>query len=55
MNHNNPPPPPVPAHRQSPQATAARQVAWQALLKEVSELHARIEYLSLMLKLGVRR
>lgn len=34
--------------------TAARMAAWQSLLTEVTELHARVEYLSLLLKLGVR-
>lgn len=31
-----------------------RQVAWQALLMQMTELHARLEYLRVMLKLGVR-
>ena len=31
-----------------------RQAAWQALLSEMTELHARLEYLRVMLKLGVR-
>lgn len=28
--------------------------AWQDLLSELSELHARLEYLRLLLRLGVR-
>lgn len=32
-------------------ATAA---AWQDLLAELTELHARLEYLRLLLKMGVR-
>lgn len=28
--------------------------AWQDLLAELTELHARLEYLRLLLKLGVR-
>lgn len=30
------------------------QLAWQALLSEMTELHARLEYLRVMLKIGVR-
>jgi hypothetical protein len=35
-------------------ATDATAAAWQDLLAELTELHARLEYLRLLLKLGVR-
>lgn len=35
-------------------ATDATAAAWQDLLCELTELHARLEYLRLLLKLGVR-
>lgn len=39
-----------------PPASAAdpTAAAWQDLLSELTELHARLEYLRLLLKLGVR-
>jgi hypothetical protein len=50
MEDQNPPdfnsPPP-----NAPDSTAA---AWQDLLAELTELHSRLEYLRLLLKLGVR-
>ena len=35
-------------------ATNDTAAAWQDLLSELTELHARLEYLRLLLKLGVR-
>jgi len=35
-------------------ATDPTAAAWQDLLAELTELHARLEYLRLLLKLGVR-
>ncbi len=35
-------------------ATDSTTAAWQDLLAELTELHARLEYLRLLLKLGVR-
>ncbi len=42
--------------RNTPQSTdpAARMQAWIDLRQELEQLHARLEYLRLMLKLGVR-
>lgn len=37
-----------------PGAATDTQADWQALLSEMTELHARLEYLRVMLKLGVR-
>jgi len=42
-----------PAGQAAP-ASVDQQAAWQALLGEMSELHARLEYLRVMLKIGVR-
>lgn len=42
------PPPPRPAGE-------AQEQRWQALLEELRTLNARLEYVRLMLKLGVRR
>ena len=51
----NLPPPRQPAPSQ-PNATDGAQVrAWLRLQREMAELHARLEYLKLMLTLGVRR
>ncbi len=36
------------------EATDATAAAWQDLLAELTELHARLEYLRLLLKMGVR-
>jgi hypothetical protein len=35
-------------------ATDSTAAAWQDLLAELTELHARLEYLRLLLKMGVR-
>jgi hypothetical protein len=35
-------------------STDPSAAAWQDLLSELTELHARLEYLRLLLKLGVR-
>ncbi len=37
-----------------PDSTDPTAAAWQDLLAELTELHARLEYLRLLLKLGVR-
>ncbi len=50
-------PPPSPANRPEPSqrshADEAQVRAWLKLKVEVAELHARLEYLKLLLKLGV--
>lgn len=48
---NQPAPESNPSNTGGTDATAA---AWQDLLAELTELHARLEYLRLLLKLGVR-
>ncbi len=52
-------PPPSPANRPEPSqrspADEAQVRAWLKLKGEVAELHARLEYLKLMLSLGVGR
>jgi hypothetical protein len=48
---NQPAPESNPSNNGGTDATAA---AWQDLLAELTELHARLEYLRLLLKLGVR-
>lgn len=48
---NQPAPDSNSPHAGGTDATAA---AWQDLLAELTELHARLEYLRLLLKLGVR-
>ncbi len=35
-------------------ASAHTQATWEDLLHEMAELHARLEYLRVMLKIGVR-
>jgi len=35
-------------------AAVDQEAAWHALLSEMTELHARLEYLRVMLKIGVR-
>jgi hypothetical protein len=50
MEEQNPPKSNPPAN----DATDATAAAWQDLLGELTELHARLEYLRLLLKLGVR-
>ncbi|MFZ2649718.1 MAG: hypothetical protein WA210_06385 [Burkholderiaceae bacterium] len=37
-----------------PNSAEATAAAWQDLLSELTELHAKLEYLRLLLKLGVR-
>ena len=44
-------PEPTPPQPDNPEAATA---AWQDLLAELTELHARLEYMRLLLKLGVR-
>ena len=46
-----PDPPETPPVPNSPEAQAVR---WQALLEELRRLNAKLEYVSLMLRLGVR-
>ncbi len=46
------PPPPVPPSRH---ADALRIRQWLALKREMAELHARLEYLKLMLTLESKR
>jgi hypothetical protein len=41
--------------RQTPPPQRDLNQAWTALLDDLTELNARLEYLRLMLKLGVRR
>ena len=48
---NQPAPDSKPSQAGATDSTAA---AWQDLLAELTELHARLEYLRLLLKLGVR-
>ncbi len=45
-----------PSDPNQPPASSAdpSAAAWQDLLSELTELHARLEYLRLLLKLGVR-
>ena len=46
---------PAPESNPPPSGTAdSTAAAWQDLLAELTELHARLEYLRLLLKLGVR-
>jgi hypothetical protein len=45
---------PTGSNSQQPRAADSSAASWQALLAELTELHARLEYLRLLLKLGVR-
>ena len=50
---NTPPPiPPAPPQRA---AEDAQILAWLRLKRELGELHAKLEYLRLLMSLGVRR
>lgn len=51
---NTPNPPDADATQRVRMAVVQKE-ALQSLFKEVSALHARVQYLSLLLKLGVRR
>jgi len=42
-----------PSPRQTPRTLDAREALWADLVQELTELHARLEYLRLLLKLGV--
>lgn len=47
------PVPPNPLSRPSYRTLDAREALWADLVQELTELHARLEYLRLLLKLGV--
>ena len=47
--------PPDPHPQRQPSAGRDLNQAWTALLEDLTELNARLEYLRLMLKLGVRK
>lgn len=47
--------PPEPHPRSQPLPGRDLNQAWTALLEDLTELNARLEYLRLMLKLGVRK
>jgi hypothetical protein len=52
MSLMNTPPQKPPAPGQAPDPTDAQMIAWLRLRQEMIEVHARLEYLKLMLKLG---
>jgi hypothetical protein len=52
--HNMEEQPPPDSDPPQPGAADSSAASWQALLAELTELHARLEYLRLLLKLGVR-
>lgn len=47
--------PPDPPSQRQPRPQRDLTQTWTALLEDLSELNARLEYLRLMLKLGVRK
>jgi hypothetical protein len=49
----NPSTPPSPQPQPLSDAAFANLLAWHELQREMEELHARLQYLRLMLKLGV--
>ena len=51
MNDAVPPPPALPSRRE----VMVRMRQWLALKRELAELHARLEYLKLMLTLDAKR
>jgi hypothetical protein len=53
MHPMNTPPPKPPALGQAPDPSDAQMLAWLRLRQELIELHARLEYVKLMLKIGV--
>jgi hypothetical protein len=52
MNPMNMPPQKPPAPGQAPDPSDAQMLAWLRLRQELIELHARLEYVKLMLKIG---
>jgi hypothetical protein len=54
MDTPAPRPPSSPAPSQGSSSSEAQIRAWLKLQHEVAELHARLEYLKLMVSLGVR-
>lgn len=52
MNRMNTPPPNRPVPFTATDPSAAQMLAWLRLRQEMLELHARLEYVKLMLKIG---
>jgi len=52
MNRMNTPPPNRPVPFTAPDPTGTQMLAWLRLRQEMLELHARLEYVKLMLKIG---
>ena len=52
MNPMDTPPPNRPAPFTAADPSAAQMLAWLRLRQEMLELHARLEYVKLMLKIG---
>jgi len=50
----NAPPTPRPSRRLAHDAATANLLAWQELQRQLEELHARLLYAKLMIRLGVR-
>jgi hypothetical protein len=48
------PQPPRPSRRLARDAATANLLAWQDLQRQLEELHARLLYAKLMIRLGVR-
>jgi len=53
MSLMNTPPQKPPVTGQAPDPTDAQMLAWLRLRQEMIEVHARLEYVKLMLKIGV--